>query len=271
MSGSASDAAGALVRCLRHHDQADQDRGRRAEHGGDDEMRRRIRDQRREQRGVEHQHGAGDAGHAAGHHQEQFAARELRQIGPDEQRRFHHAEEDVGGGGKPDRAADAERALQQPRHAAHDRRQHAPVEQQRRQHAHHQHDRQRLKRQDEIRAGRLQVEGQRAAAEIAEHEGGAGARGGRDRADGVVDGAEGLRDQRQLDQHQRGEERDDKADRRLPQRDRAAVLAKRPSDRQQRQHAERRLQLQHDPPNPRSDYGSGALKAQCRAAHRSGH
>ena len=74
-----------------------------------------IGNQRRQQRGVEHQHGAGDAGHAAGHHQEQFAARQLREIGPDEQRRFHHAEEDVGGGGEPDRAADAERALQQPR------------------------------------------------------------------------------------------------------------------------------------------------------------
>ena len=43
---------------------------RRAGHRGDNEMRRGIRDQWREQSGVEHQHGAGDAGHAAGHHQE---------------------------------------------------------------------------------------------------------------------------------------------------------------------------------------------------------
>ena len=266
MSGSASDAAGALVRSLRHHDQADQDRRRRAEHGGDDEMRRRIRDQRRQQRGVEHQHGAGDAGHAAGHHQKQFAARQLRQIGADEQRRLDHAEKDVGGGREPDRAADAERALQQPRHAAHDRRQHAPVEQQRRQHAHDQNDRQRLKRQDEIRARRLEVERQRAAAEIAEHEGGAGARRRRDRVDGVVDGAERLCHRRQLDQHQRGDDGDGKADRHLPERDRAAVFAERPGDRQQRQHAERRLQLQHDPKAPSRDYGSGRLQAQCRAA-----
>ena len=48
--------------------------------------------------GVDHQHGAGDAGHAAGHHDEQLAAGEARQIGPDEQRRLDHAEEDVGGG-----------------------------------------------------------------------------------------------------------------------------------------------------------------------------
>ena len=43
---------------------------------------------------------------------------------------------------------------------------------------------------------------------------------------------------------------DGKPDRRLPQRDRAAVFAERPRDRQQRQHAERRLQLQHDPETP---------------------
>ena len=62
--------------------------------------------------GVEHEHGAGDAGHAAGHHHEQFAARELGEIRPDEQRRFHHAEEDIGRGRQADRAADAERALE---------------------------------------------------------------------------------------------------------------------------------------------------------------
>ena len=224
-------------------------------------MRGGIGDQRRQQRGVEHQHGAGDAGHAAGHHQEQFAARQLRQIRPDEQGRFHHAEEDVGGGGKPDRAADAERAFQKPRHAAHDRRQDAPVEQQRRQHAHDQHHRQRLERENEIRAGRLQVERQRAAAEIAEHEGGAGARGRRNRPDRVVDDAEGVRDDRQLDQDDGGEQGDEKPDGRLPQRNAAAVLPKREGDREQRQHAERRLQLKHDSPEARGDYGSGTLRS----------
>ena len=211
-------------------------------------MRRRIRDQRREERGVEHQHGAGDAGHAAGHHQEQFAAGELRQIGADEQRRLDHAEKDIGRGRQADRAADAERALQQPCHAAHDRRQDTPVEQQRRQNAHDQHDRQRLKRQDEIRARRLEVERQRAAAEIAEHEGSAGARRRRDRVDGVVDRAERPCHRRQLEQHQRGDDGDGQANRHLPQRNRAAVLAERPCDRQQRQHAKRRLQLQHESP-----------------------
>ena len=252
MSGSLKRAAGALAAGFRHHDQADQDRRRRCQHRGDHEMRGGIRDQRRQQRGVEHQHGAGDPGHAAGHHQKQFAARQLRQIRPDEQRRFHHAEKNIGGGGQPDRAADAERALQQPRHAAHDRRQDAPVEQQRGQHAHHQHDGQRLKRQDEIGAGRLEVERQRAAAEIAEHERRARARGGGDRADGVVDDGKGVRDEGQFYQRERGEEGDGKADRRLLQRHRAAVLTDRPRDREQRQYAERRLQLLHPAPSTSS-------------------
>ena len=212
MSGSSKRAAGAFVVGLRHHDQTDQDRGRRAEHRGDDKMRRGIGDQRRQQRGVEHQHGAGDPCHAAGHHQKQFAARQLCQIGPDEQGRFHHAEKDIGGGGKPDRAADPERALQQPRHAAHHRRQDTPVEQQRGQHAHDQHHRQRLERQDEIRAGRFQIERKRAAAEIAEHERCPGARGGRNRADRVVDGAERMGHQRKLDQHDGGEQGDGETD-----------------------------------------------------------
>jgi hypothetical protein len=47
--------------------------------------------------------------------------RQLGEIRPNEQRRFDHAEEDVGGGGEADRAADAHAAFQQPREAAHDR------------------------------------------------------------------------------------------------------------------------------------------------------
>ena len=61
---------GTLVAGLRHHDQADENRRRRAQNRGNDKMRRRIRDQRRQQCGIEHQHGAGDPRHAAGHHQE---------------------------------------------------------------------------------------------------------------------------------------------------------------------------------------------------------
>ena len=209
-------SASALFSCFRHHDQAYEDGCRRAEHGGNDKMRRRIRDQRREQRGIEHQYGAGDPRHAAGHHQKQFAPGELRQIRPDEQRRFHHAEEDVGGGRQAHCAADAERALQQPGHPAHDRRQHAPVEQQRGQDAHHEHDRQCLERQNEIGAGSPEIEWQRAAAEIAEHEGSAGTGGGGDGGDGVVDGAECFCHHGDPDQHQCGDEGGSEPDRGLP-------------------------------------------------------
>ena len=259
MSGSFKFATGALAARLRHHDQADQDRRRRSQHRGDHEMRGGIGDQRRQQRGVEHQHGAGDPGHAAGHHQKQFATRQLRQIRADEQWRFHHAEKYIGGGGKSDRAADPKRTLQQPCHAAHDRRQDAPVEQQRGQHAHHQHYGERLKRQDEIGSGRLEVERQRAAAEIAEHEGSACARGGGDGADGIVDDGKGVRDERQFDQRERGEEGDGKADCGLSQRNSATVLADRPGDREQRQHAERRLQLLHPAPPPSSRRTPGPI------------
>ena len=88
-----------------------------------------IGDHRVQYGGVEHQHGAGDAGHAAGHHHEQLAAGEPAEIGLDEQRRLDHAEKDVGRGRQPDRAADADRAFEHHGEAAHDRRQDAPVEQ----------------------------------------------------------------------------------------------------------------------------------------------
>jgi len=50
-----------------------------------------------------------------------------------------------------------------------------------------------------------------------------------------------MRDHRQLDQHDGGQKRHGKADSRLPERDRAAVLAEGPRNEQQRDDAERRL------------------------------
>ncbi len=65
--------------------------------------------------------------------------------------------------------------------------------------------------------GSLEVVGQGAAAEIAEDERGAGPRGGRDRADGIVDDGEGRRHARHLEQQGRGGEGRDEADgRELP-------------------------------------------------------
>src|SRR5579871_4822629 len=52
-----------------------------------------VGNDRRQNGGVEHEHGAGDAGHAAGHHHEHFAARQFGEIRPDEQRRLDLADE----------------------------------------------------------------------------------------------------------------------------------------------------------------------------------
>ena len=120
-----------------------------------------VRDRSRQDRGVEHEHRAGDAGHAAGHDDEHFAPRELGQIGPDEQRRLDLADKNIGRRGEPGGAADVERLFQRPGKAAHDGRHDAPVEQQRRQHAHHQHHRQRLEAENELRRRRLDVERRR--------------------------------------------------------------------------------------------------------------
>ena len=100
---------------------------------------------------VEEQHRAGDRRHAAGHDGEQLAARHARQVRPHEERRLDHADEHVGRRRQPDHPAHAHRLLQHARQRAHDRRQHAPVEEQRRERAHHQHDRQRAEREDEVR------------------------------------------------------------------------------------------------------------------------
>jgi hypothetical protein len=114
------DATGERRRRLRHHDEAHQDRRRGAEHRGDHQMGGGVGDHGPEHGGIDHQHRAGNAGHAAGHHDEEFAAREMGEIRLDEQRRLDHAEEDVGRGRKTDSAAHPQSSLQQRRKAAHD-------------------------------------------------------------------------------------------------------------------------------------------------------
>ncbi len=73
-----------------------------------------VRNRLRQDGRIKHEHRAGDAGHAAGHHHEHFAAREFGEIGPDEQRRLDLADEDIGRGRQPDGAADVEGALERP-------------------------------------------------------------------------------------------------------------------------------------------------------------
>jgi hypothetical protein len=77
-------------------------------------MRGSVGNKRPEHGRVDHQDRAGDARHAAGHHHEQLAAGEAREVGTDEERGLDHAEKDVGRGRQPDGAADLERALEQP-------------------------------------------------------------------------------------------------------------------------------------------------------------
>jgi hypothetical protein len=98
------------------------DGGRRAEHRGDDQVGGGVRDQGGDKHRVERQHRAGDAGHTAGHHHEQLAARQAREVRLDEQGGFDHADEDVGRGRQADSAADLHRALEGPGEAAHHRR-----------------------------------------------------------------------------------------------------------------------------------------------------
>jgi hypothetical protein len=99
-----------------------------------------------------------------------------------------------------------------------------------------------------IGTGGLAIERQRTAAEIAEHERRAGPRRRGNGVDRIVDGAERACHRRKLEQNERGEDNGRKPDRGLTERHRAAVLTERPRDRQQRQHAKRRLQLQHESP-----------------------
>ena len=65
--------------------------------------------------------------------------------------------------------------------------------------------------QHEFGAGHLEIVGQLTAAEIAEDERGAGSAGGGDRTDGIVDRAEGPGDAGQLEQDERGHEREQEA------------------------------------------------------------
>jgi hypothetical protein len=81
-----------------HHQLADQDRSRRTQHRRSEQMTGNVGDDRAENGSVDYEHGSGDASHAPSHHDEKLAARQLREIGTDEQRRFHHAEEDIGRG-----------------------------------------------------------------------------------------------------------------------------------------------------------------------------
>ena len=202
-SSSARCAAGGRVRAKRHHQRRDRQRRRGADDGGGQDMAERAGDDRADQRGVQHHDGAGDAGHAAAHQREQLAAFELRQIGPDQQRRLDMPDKDMHRRAEPERPADPDRAPQHPGESLHDALQHAPVEQERRQRADHQHHRQRAEREDIGRAGPALGERQFAAAEIAEDKPGAGLGRLLDRLDRVRQQQKRRRGRRKFQEQQR--------------------------------------------------------------------
>jgi hypothetical protein len=102
-----------------------------------------------------------------------------------------------------------------------------------------------MRQWNEIRAGRLRIEGQRTAADIAEHERRAGPRRRRNRLDGAVDPAKRNRGLRDLQHQDREAERHGKPDNNRPPRHRAAVLADEPGDSEEGKDAERGLQTLH--------------------------
>jgi hypothetical protein len=146
--------------------------------------------------------------------------------------------------------ADLKCALERPGKSAHDRRHDAPVEQQRGQHAHQQDHGQRLEGEAEFRSRGLELERQRAAADIAEHERRAGPGRCRDLLDRAIDPGEGNLDFRHLEQKERQQKGDCQADAGLPPVHRAAVLADDEGDGDDRDHPGNRLQIFHDVRSP---------------------
>ena len=191
---------------------------------------------------VEHHHRARDGGHARGHQGEQLAAAQVLQIGAHEQRRLHHADEDVGDRAQRQGAADAHGLAQQVGERAHDKRQHPPVKQQRRERADQQHQRQGAKGEDEARAAAALGVWQVAAAEVTEDERGAGAGRLLEREQQVVQADEHPLERRHP-QQRRGERELQRhaGEQDAPRRPRA-VLAEDPGQREQHEDTEGALQ-----------------------------
>ena len=124
------------------------------------------------------------------------------------------------------------------------------MEHQRGEHAHHQHHRQRLQREHELGARRLELEGQRAAAEIAEHERGAGPGRHGDGVDRIADHGERRLQLRDLEHQHCKYEGDRKPGGGLAPRHQAAVLADDEGERQQSEYADDRLNVLHAAPVP---------------------
>ena len=199
-------------------------------------------DHRGEEGGVEHQHGARHRGHAAHHHRKQFTPLQGQQVGPDQQRRLHHAEKDIGGGADTQGPADTEAATEHPGKPPHHHRQDAPVKQQRRKGTHHQHQGQAAKGENIAVLRAAEVEGGGAATEVAEHQAGAGAGGFLQGQHQAVEHREEALRLGQFDQQQGDKHLQDNAANHHPDR-RPAALAAQPAQQQEQGEAEGALQL----------------------------
>ena len=153
----------------RNHQPRDHHGGAGVHHRRGQQVSRRVLQRVLQQGRVKHQHRARQGRHADGHDQEQVGGGEPLEIGPDQQGRFDHADEDVGRRRHAGGPAEPQRAVQRPGEGPHDAGQNAPIEQQGGKGADHQHQGQGLKRQDEAGAWERFLERQVAAADIAEH------------------------------------------------------------------------------------------------------
>ena len=135
----------------------DEDAGGQRDQRGDENLSERTRQHASDDACVEHKHRARDGGEADRHRHEEFGARQLFQIRPDEERRLHHADKGVCRRGETDGAADAQALLQEIAETARDPAEHPPVPQKRRERRHDEDERQGLEGEDEtvLRGGRF--------------------------------------------------------------------------------------------------------------------
>jgi hypothetical protein len=163
-----------------------------------------------------------------GHDQKEVAARNLFQIGLDQQGRFHMAQEDIGRHPHPRGTAQAQGFAQHPGETPHHPGQDPPVKEQGREGADHQHHGQGLEGEYKGTAPGPDLEGQVAPAHIAKDE--ASARAGRRLQAGYqfVQDQEDMAEQRNFQQQQGDGELEDQGHESRPETHRPPVFTKQP-------------------------------------------
>ena len=155
---------------------------------------------------VQNHDGARDGRHARGQHDEELRARQVFQIRTNDERRFDHAEEHARPGADSHRTANAEGMAQYPGKSADDGGQDSPVPRECDQHAEHDDLRQDTEPEDVHRVRVGEIERRIAAAEKAEHERRARARGCLDRIDDVIGQQQRVAHRREAQQRDRQHE-----------------------------------------------------------------